>query len=86
MGGLPAEFTAAQWLAHQREVPRAVIICNGKGQPRPCASYGDDGLGFICRGNEHSCGRYICACFGGSTDNRCCACWVRHGKREAEFR
>lgn len=93
---LREEFTGAQWAEHQRSVPHAVIICNGKAQPAPCTVYGEDGqgLGFICRGEQHSCGRYICACFGGSTDNRCCACWVRHDKaqrrlpvelREAEF-
>jgi hypothetical protein len=87
--GLPEEFTAKQWALHQRAVPHAVIICGGKARRQPC-----QGFGFVCRADEHSCGRFICACEGGSTDNRCSECWCNHAKaqkrlprrrREVEF-
>lgn len=37
-----------------------------------------DGCVFRCRDNEgFSCGRYCCACIGGSSDNRCSECWCK---------
>lgn len=83
MSELGLEFTAADWAAHVEAVPHAVLICNGKPSRQLCKGYGHDGqgLGFVCRGHEHSCGRYTCACEGGS-DDRCSACWLAHDKAQ----
>lgn len=80
---LGVEFTAADWAGHLERVPHAALICNGKPARKLCRGYGRDGhgLGFICRGEEHSCGRYCCACEGGS-DDRCSACWLAHDKAQ----
>jgi hypothetical protein len=77
MKQLPEEFTGKQWALHQRVVPHAVIVCGGKLRRAPCQQHG-----FICRADEHSCGRYTCACDGGSTDNRCSECWGKHAKAQ----
>lgn len=65
------EVPAAQWASVRIEIP---------GRPR--ARYECDGRCwgvFRCRapGMRFACGRYVCACNGGSDDNRCSECWCR---------
>jgi hypothetical protein len=71
---LPDEFTLQQWIRRPSKLARRVLVCDcwrGAAFPNWTTS-----LGFRCRGRD-SCGRYCCACVGGSgfgTENLCAAC------------
>ncbi|HEX4334650.1 MAG TPA: hypothetical protein VH062_01985 [Polyangiaceae bacterium] len=68
------EWTAEEWAAM---VPADVGLTR-----KPAVKYecdGSCGHVFRCRspGMRFACGRWFCACPGGSDDNRCAECWCR---------
>lgn len=77
---LPAEFKLQQWLRRPLRLARKVLVCDcWKSDTFPNWT---TSLGFKCRG-PGSCGRYCCACVGGSEDgaqNLCSDCYVRREK------
>jgi hypothetical protein len=76
---LPNEFTLAQWIRRPAKLARKVLVCECWREPQ---SMNANKFGFRCRGRG-SCGRYCCACVGGSergAENLCSTC---ANKREA---
>jgi hypothetical protein len=76
---LPAEFSLAQWIHRPKALARKRLICECW---RDRHIGGHATYGFRCRGRG-SCGRYCCACVGGSepgTENLCAGCANERGR------
>jgi hypothetical protein len=77
---LPAEFTLAQWIRRPIPLARKVLVCDCW---QGVVSSGAASFGFRCRG-PNSCGRYCCACVGGSevgAQSLCSDCYVRREQK-----
>lgn len=73
---LPDEFSLSQWIRRPKRLARRRLVCECGQNSR-----GHD-LGFRCRG-PGSCGRYCCACVGGSDvvgETLCSKCWLKASK------
>lgn len=77
MADLPAELTREQWDRRSKRHRRKRLKCECGGSSFVASNV------FRCRARREPgeprfrCGRYCCACVGGSTDNRCSNCWAR---------
>jgi hypothetical protein len=77
---LPSEFTLAQWIRRPKLLARKVLVCDCW---KERISGDAQRFGFLCRG-PGSCGRYCCACVGGSelgAQNLCSDCYMRRERK-----